>query len=291
MLPTLIELGPLKIHAYGLMMATAFLLGVYLVRRESKRVGIDADMIADLAFWTLRVGLLGSRVAHILLYPEEYSWREPLGWIAFWRGGLVFQGALVAILFVYWYLRRKGLDFWTFADIAVCYIPLGHAIGRLGCFLNGCCYGERSTVPWAIPFRRVPFDLSQEPVGSPPYLDHCARYGLSYWESQWSFPVHPTQLYSAFGLLCIFAILMLLRKKWMPFRGFVLPTYLFLYGLMRFIVEFFRGDHNPTHFGGHFSDQQVFCILLMLVGIGLFWYLKTKHSACGTSAPHPPETP
>ena len=73
MLPTLIELGPLKIHAYSLMMATAFLLGVYLVRRESKRVGIDADMIADLAFWTLLVGLLGSRVAHILLYPEEYS--------------------------------------------------------------------------------------------------------------------------------------------------------------------------------------------------------------------------
>jgi phosphatidylglycerol:prolipoprotein diacylglycerol transferase len=290
MLPTLIELGPLKIHSYGLMMAVAFLLGVYLVRRECKRAGIDSDMVADLAFWTLLVGLLGSRVAHILLYRDEYSWQDPVGWIAFWRGGLVFQGALVAILFVYWYLRRKGVDFWTFADIAVCYIPLGHAIGRLGCFLNGCCYGERSDVPWAIPFRRVPFDLSQQPVGSPPYLDHCVRYGLSYWEDRWSFPIHPTQLYSAFGLLCIFIILILLRRKWMPFRGFVLPTYLVLYGIMRFIVEFFRGDHNPTHFGGHLSDQQVFCIILVFVGGGLFWYLRMKRRTDASSSPTAPET-
>lgn len=276
MLPTLIEIGPIKLHAYGLMIAIAFILGVTLVRRECKRTGIDQDMIADLAFWTLLIGLAGSRVAHIVLYRESYSWRDPLEWFAFWRGGLVFQGALVAIIFVYWYLRRKKVDFWAFADIAVCYIPLGHAIGRLGCFMNGCCYGARSDLPWAIPFRRVPFDLAQEPVGSPPYLDHCARFGLSYWKDQWSFPVHPTQLYSALGLLCIFGLLILLRKKWMPFRGFVLPAYLLLYGLMRFVVEFFRGDHNPTHFGGYLSDQQVFSLLLVVAGAVLFAYLKPR---------------
>lgn len=276
MFPTLVELGPIKLHSYGLMLATAFLVGVALVRREGKKAGIDAEMIADLAFWTLLVGLLGSRIAHILLYPRLYEWNDPLGWIAFWRGGLVFQGALLAIPFVYWYLRRKNVDFWTFADIAVCYIPLGHAIGRLGCFLNGCCYGKRSEVWWAIPFRRVPFDLSKEPVGSPPYLDHCERFGLSYWEDKWSYPIHPTQLYSVIGLLLIFGLLMVLRKRRSLFRGFVLPTYMMLYGVMRFIVEFFRGDHNPTHFGGNLSDQQVFSILLAVIGVGFFFYLRHR---------------
>jgi phosphatidylglycerol:prolipoprotein diacylglycerol transferase len=210
------------------------------------------------------------------MYPDLYSWRDPVGWIAFWRGGLVFQGALISILFVYWYLRRKKVSFWAFADIAVCYIPLGHAIGRVGCFLNGCCFGLRSDLPWAIPFRRVPFDLTKDPIGSPPYLDHCARFGLSYWEDQWSYPIHPTQLYSVMGLLCIFGILYLLRKKWKPYVGFVLPTYLFLYGVMRFVVEFYRGDHNPTHFGGNITDQQVFSLLLLIAGIGLFVYLRLR---------------
>ncbi|HQE84446.1 MAG TPA: prolipoprotein diacylglyceryl transferase [Candidatus Hydrogenedentes bacterium] len=276
MLPTLLELGPIKINSYGLMLAIGFILGVTLVRRECKRLGINPDIIADGAFWTLLVGLFGSRLAHILLYPSSYSWRDPLGWVAFWRGGLVFQGALLAIPFVYWYVRRKKIDFWPFADIAASYIPLGHAFGRLGCFLNGCCYGKRSDVFWAIPFRRVPFDLSKEPTGSPAYLDHCARFGLSYWEDKWSFPVHPTQLYSAVGLLLIFALLMVLRKKHPPFCGFVLPMYLTLYGLGRFVLEFFRGDHNPSHFGGHLSDQQVFSLLLAVVGTVLFFYLRRK---------------
>ena len=76
----------------------------------------------------------------------------------------------------------------------------------------------------------------------------------------------------------------------MPFRGFVLPTYLVLYGIMRFIVEFFRGDHNPTHFGGHLSDQQVFCIILVFVGGGLFWYLRMKRRTDASSSPTAPET-
>jgi phosphatidylglycerol:prolipoprotein diacylglycerol transferase len=174
-------------------------------------------------------------------------------------------------------LRRRGVDFWPFADIAVTYIPLGHALGRLGCFLNGCCYGERSEVPWAIPFRRVPMDLSQTPVGSPVYIDHCKRFGLSYWDDAWSFPVHPTQLYSLLGLMSIFALLYLLRRKWHPFTGFVLPLYMVLYGIMRFIVEFYRGDHNPTHFGGVLSDQQVFSVLIVVLGVVFYIYLaKTR---------------
>ena len=276
MLPTLIEIGAFKIHSYGLMLAAAFLVGVWLVRRESSKAGIDQNLIADVAFWTLLVGLVGSRVLHILLYPGQYSWTAPLGWIAFWRGGLVFQGALLAIPFLYIYLRRKGVEFWSLADIAVPFIPLGHAIGRLGCFLNGCCYGERTDVLWAMPFPRVPFNLSKEPVGSPPYIDHCQRFGLSYWQDQWSFPVHPTQLYSVAGLMAIFAILILIRKKAPPFRGFAMPSYLVLYGIMRFIVEFFRGDHNPTHLGGNLTDQQVFSVLLVLFGAALFVYLRAR---------------
>jgi phosphatidylglycerol---prolipoprotein diacylglyceryl transferase len=280
MLPTLLEIGPLSLHTYGLLLALGFLTGLFFVRRGSAKIGIEPDFVNDMGFWALLVALAGTRILHIIMYREDYSWSDPVGWIAVWRGGLVFQGAILpSILFCYWYLRRKGHSFWQFSDIACTFLPLGHAVGRLGCFMNGCCYGQRTELPWGIPFRRVPWDLEQVATGSPAFMDHCRRFGVSY-SDHWSFPVHPTQLYSALGLVAISLLLMLLVKKWHPFTGFVMPLYFILYSGMRFFVESLRGDHNPTHFGD-LSDQQVFSLLAIVAGVVLFLVLRAlnKRSA------------
>ncbi|MEX2016413.1 MAG: prolipoprotein diacylglyceryl transferase family protein, partial [Candidatus Hydrogenedentales bacterium] len=145
----------------------------------------------------------------------------------------------------------------------------------LGCFLNGCCYGKVSDVPWAMPFRRVPWDTSVPPEGSPPYLDHLKRFGDQVTtHDHWSLPIHPTQLYSFLGLMALCCIMLLLRRYWNPYTGFMMPLYFILYGIFRFIVEFFRGDHNPVHFG--FTDQQLFSVVLIAAGIALYHYLKRR---------------
>ena len=275
--PTLIKIGPLPIHTYGLMIAIGFILSVSLMRRDARKAKLDPETIGDLAFWGLLVGLAGTRVAHIIMFPSDYSWTDPIGWIAIWRGGLVFQGALPPVfLLTWWYLRKHKMGFWKTADVVMPYIALGHAFGRIGCFMKGCCYGARTELPWGIRFPRVPWDFALPPTDSPAYLDHCQRYGLSYQTDHWSYPIHPTQLYSVIALLSLCALLLLLKKRWNPFEGFVFPVYMALYGGYRFLVEFLRDDHNPSHFAGTLSDQQVFSLISIVVGVALFLILAAK---------------
>ncbi len=108
-------------------------------------------------------------------------------------------------------------------------------------------------------------------------MAHCRAFSdLSFFKDQWSLTVHPTQLYESFGLLAIFFLLMQLRKRWRPFDGFTLPLYLMFYGALRFFIEFLRGDHNPTHFNDMLSDQQVFCLLFVVVGAVLFTFMSRR---------------
>lgn len=273
MLPVLFEIGPLKIHSYGLMIAVGFLAAVYFVRRDAVRRGYDPNVFSDMAYILLPLGILGTRLAHIIMFPEDYSWSDPIGWIAVWRGGLVFQGAIpVVLVFVVWYLRRHQIPFWPAADMLFPYVPLGHAFGRIGCFLNGCCYGKPTDVAWGIPARRVPWDVSQPAIGSPAYLDHLSRFSDVTLQSHWSHAIHPTQLYSSLGLLGIFGLILLLRRYWNPFPGFTMPAYFVLYGVFRFIVEFYRGDHNPVHVFG-LTDQQIFSVAFALLGVALYGVL------------------
>ena len=275
MLSTLFKIGPLTVHTYGLMIALGFILSLHFVQRDSQRAGIDPQVVGNMAFAALFFGIAGTRILHIIMFPEGYSLRDPIGWVAIWRGGLVFQGALPAsILYVYLACRRREIPFWKLVDCAIPYVPLAHAFGRVGCFLNGCCYGARTDLPWGIRFPRVPWDFSQEATGSPVYLDHCYQYSqLSMLHDHWSYPVHPTQLYGVIGLMATCLILVYLRNKWRPFDGFTMPAYFMLYAVGRFIVEFYRGDHNPTTFG-LLSDQQVFCGVYLAFGVALYVILR-----------------
>lgn len=273
MLPVLLEIGPIKLHSYGLLITVGFLVALHFARRDAAAAGYSPDVFTNLAFWVLPLGIIGTRIAFIAMYPQFFSWDEPLDWFAIWKGGLVFQGALpVAIPFAYFYLRRHGIPFLKACDLVVPYVPLGHAFGRLGCFMYGCCYGKPTGVPWAIPARRVPWDTSVPPVGSPAYMDHLERFSDVAVLDHWSHPIHPTQLYSAAGLAVMCWLLLRVRKRWGGISGITLGAYFLFYGVFRFFVEFFRGDHNPVTFG-IFTDQQVFSVVLAIVGAVLIAYL------------------
>lgn len=276
MLPVLFEIGPLNINSYGLMIAVGFLTGLYFVQRDAAKCGMPPKVFADMAFIILPLGIAGTRLAHIVMYPEFYSWNDPIGWIAIWRGGLVFQGGPpLALAFVYYWFKKHGIPFWKGCDVLFPYLPMGHGFGRVGCFLYGCCYGLPTDVPWAIPARRVPWDISEPVKGSPAFLEHMSSFSDITTQSHWSHAIHPTQLYSFAGLMVICAILLALRRYWNPYPGFTVPAYLVLYGIFRFVVEFYRGDHNPVHLFG-LSDQQVFSVVFALIGVALFFYLRMR---------------
>lgn len=275
MFPTLLKIGPLTLHSYGFMIAVGFLTALFLMQRDGKKRGIDPRLISDMMFWTLIWGLIGTRVTHILMFWRDYSLSDPIGLIAIWKGGLVFQGAAFPVVIYYVYATRKyKLDFWKLGDILIPYAAVGHALGRMGCFFRGCCYGKRTDLLWGIRFPRQPWDLSQPATGSPAYLDHCTRYSeFSLSQDHWSYPVHPTQLLGVVSLVCLCLILLYLRKKWHPFDGFIMPLYIMFYSTYRFFAEFLRGDHNPRVFD-LLSYQQVFCIFSVVAGILLFLVLR-----------------
>lgn len=275
MFPTLLKIGPVTLHCYGLMIALGFLASLYGTQRDAQKRGIDPQAIQTMAFWGLLAGIAGTRLLHIAMFPGSYSWRDPIGWIAIWRGGLVFQGALIlSVPYVYLACRHYKIPFWRVADCAMPYLPLAHAFGRVGCFLNGCCYGARTDLPWGVSFPRVPWSFAEPAAGSPAYLDHCQRFsGLSMTHDHWSYSVHPTQLYGIAGLLFLCGLLLYWRNKRPPFDGFTMPVYFMLYAVGRFFVESLRGDHNPTVFGA-ISQQQLFSIVFLAVGVVLFLFLR-----------------
>lgn len=280
MFPTLLDLGYLRLHSYGLMIALGFLAALYGAQRYLKPRGVDPQALSEMGFIALFLGVAGTRALYILMNPMEFSLLRPLEWFAVWEGGLVFQGAIpVTFLYVYIACRRRGIPFWQLVDAGIPGLALAHAFGRVGCFLNGCCYGQCSeTLPWAVRF----------PPGSPVFYSQA---GMMPMPDGWSHPVHPTQLYSVAALMAIFLLLLVLRTKWHPFTGFTMPVYLVLYGVKRFIVEMFRGDNNPTLLGfGLLSNQQVFSIISILLGIWLFLFLRWRAKQ-PTAAPAPPSTP
>lgn len=263
MYPTILKLGPITLHSYGLMIAIGFITVLYFMQRDARRCGLDANAIGDTAFWTLILGVAATRLTHIILYPQYYSWSDPIGWINVTNGGLVFQGAIpAALIYCYWALKRRKQPFWAVADVVMPYVPVAQAFGRIGCFLKGCCHGSRADdLLWGVRF----------PEGSPAYYTQKQTYASFPPDAHWSYPVHPTQLYSVILLLCMCGLLLLARRK-RNFVGLTFPLYFILYGMGRFFVEIFRGDGNPTQrwFGYDVTAQQEICVVMIAIGIAVW---------------------
>jgi len=259
--PILIKIGPLTIHTYGVMIAAGFLLGLALAVKQAKKQLIEPDKIIDLGFYMLLAAIAGSRFFFVIVNAGHYL-KNPLAIFKLWEGGLVFYGGVIfAIPTAIWFIRKKGLDPWNTADIFAPSIAIAHSIGRLGCLMAGCCYGKPAQgLPWAITFTDT---------------ECLAQTGI---------PLHPTQLYESAGEFINFLILIALRKHQSfigdsPGRkGQLFWSYLLMYSVIRFIVEFFRGDEARGYLIGNISISQGISVLVFVGAItGLVTFRKRKN--------------
>ena len=217
MLPVLFKFDGIALHTYGILLASGFLMAVLLAVREARRVGIDPNRIMDLSFYVLVAAIVGSLVFYVITNWGEFR-DDPVSVVFFWRGGLVFYGGLIfAFAAGLWYVRNNRLPFRRLADLTAPSIALGQALGRLGCFAAGCCFGAPASVPWAVTFRD-PESLAPQGV-----------------------PLHPAQLYESAAAFAIFFILRRMRLN-PKYEGKIFWFYLFFYSTSRYIIEFYRND-------------------------------------------------
>lgn len=226
--PEICKIGPFTVYSYGLMLAIAFIAGSTLACKQARKENISPEMVFNLSFLLLICGILGARLFYVVENLRYYI-KNPLEIIMLQYGGLAWFGGLIAAVIAgAVYLKIKKLSVSRMADLIVPFVALGQAIGRIGCFLNGCCYG---------------------------------------------YTVIPTQIYSSFLLLVIFVILRFLQER--PHKeGTIFLSYLFLYSLKRFFIEFLRAD-NPVVLWG-LTLFQLLSIVGLLVSVLMFIRLKAK---------------
>lgn len=235
--PILFKIGPLTVYSYGVMAATAFSVCVFLIWRNAPRFGVGREKLADLFIVILSSGIIGARVLHVL-FNFRYYLADPVGIFMLARGGLAFQGGLIlALISGIIYLKINKIHFWAVTDLFAPYIALGQAIGRVGCLLNGCCYGKFSVASrWAIIF-------PGETV-----------------------PRFPVQLYSALSLLAIYMILRAMLEKNI-LKGNLILLYFMLQALQRFFISFLRGDLPVFFFG--ITIPQAICVVMFFAASGV----------------------
>src|SRR5262252_6368056 len=222
MYPRLVELGPITVYTYGVLLAAAYLFGLQLARVRAKARGLDANRILDLGIYIIISALVGAKLLLVVTDFRSFA-ADPRELLTLARSGGVFYGGLIlAVAVALFYIRRIGLPLWTTCDVFAPGIALGHVIGRFGCLFAGCCYGKPTHLPWGITFTD-PFAAAN--VGTP--LNQ---------------PLHPTQLYEAGAEALILWILLATEKKGRPFPGRTFWLYMLLYAISRFVIEFFRGD-------------------------------------------------
>jgi phosphatidylglycerol:prolipoprotein diacylglycerol transferase len=227
------------------------LLGISLALREAGRVGYNRQAIMDMVFYVVVAGIVGSRILYVVQNFSAYR-NHPLEAFKLWEGGLVFYGALLFGLPVGWLLmKRHGYRFWRLFDVFAPSLALGQAVGRMGCFFAGCCYGCPSELPWAITFSHP---QSLAPTGV---------------------PLHPTQLYTSLALGVIFLILLGMRKH-TRFPGELACVYLMLHSAVRFSIEFLRDDFRLLLWHQAISFTQVVSIGLFLFAAASYFLLSNK---------------
>lgn len=253
----------IPIFGYGLMMCLGFVSATLLAARRATKVGFPPETIWDLTFLFLISGVGGARLFYLIQHGDRvFAQCQSVGdylkaAVNLPDGGLVLYGGLIAGAVVYWWFcRSRKLEAWKLGDLIVPSIFLGIAFGRLGCFLYGCCFGDRCELPWAVEF----------PVDSVPFKTQVQR-GFLPDDAAASLPIHPTQLYSVIDgvLLC------LLTLAYYPIRardGSVVTLALLTYPVTRFFIERLRGD-EMGQFGTSLTIAQWISLAMLAGGIGL----------------------
>ncbi len=254
--PIAFQWGSFTITWYGVMVALGFLAGLWTASRRALLDGIPSEKVLDMGPWLIVGTLLGARALYVFSYWNEEFAGRPLSEIFMvWHGGLVFYGGFIgASLACVLYARLQKLRLWTLADAVAPSIALGSAFGRIGCLLNGCCYGRECHLPWAITF----------PPGS-----HAAPPGV---------PLHPTEVYDSLLNLLLYAGLAWLYR-WKKFDGQVFAVYMVGYALFRSFVEVFRGDYPQRYLGGWATPAQLVSMGIFAAGVVLWSVLPRVNPA------------
>jgi phosphatidylglycerol:prolipoprotein diacylglycerol transferase len=251
-LPELFQLGPLTIYSYGVLLAAAYLLGLRLAMARAKSRGMDPTRALDLGIYIIISALVGAKLLLLVVDFNQFT-RDPAALLSLARSGGVFYGGLIlAVLVAIWYMRRHRMPLWTTCDVFAPGIALGHAVGRLGCLAAGCCYGRPTSVPWAITFTNPEAAAN---VGTPLNV-----------------PLHPTQLYESGAEFVILALLLATENTGRTFSGRTFWLYMLLYGISRFVLEFFRGDPRGVVFGA-ISTSQFISLLIVPVSLVFLYRL------------------
>ena len=295
MKPILFEVFGETVPAYFGMLMVGFGLAIFLAQRQARRMKLDHDTMIDLGLFSLLFGVVGGRLLHVVadgLFwdyvhlctdPTLVEWkitaarcatlegiwdpaaelcrpaeRDCFAWAKFWNGGLAYYGGLIAAsAYGLYFLRKENFPLLKGVDLVGMVIPLGLFFGRLGCFLGGCCFGQPTSAAFPLAVRFPGWsDASQE--------QH--EHGLLAAPNLESLPVHPTQLYEAFGSLAIAAFLMLYWRPRKRFDGQLMLLFLALYAALRFVIEYFRADDRGALFGLS-TSQLIGVFILGLVAV------------------------
>jgi len=265
--PEILHWGVLRITSYGLMLTIAFLVGTWLGLRESRRLGLDEDRVVTVILVALMAGVVGARALYVAEHMRDFR-GSYLSVLALWQGGLTLYGGIaagtVAGLFV---ARRTGLPMWVTGDALAPSLALGTVFGRLGCFLNGCCYGHPTRLPWGVVFPADSFaGLEFGPV-----------------------PLHPAQLYFAAAGLGLFLGVWTVRRR-VRVPGVLLWSLIALLALVRIpldLTRVYEADAMVAEFGVvHISESQVTSTALML--FALLMIVRLRRESRQAAAPIAP---
>ncbi|MDR0822481.1 MAG: prolipoprotein diacylglyceryl transferase [Endomicrobium sp.] len=252
--PILFTIGRFSLHTYGLFVAVGFLAGMlYLSKKiKTKNPIMSQDELFTLVMGIIICAMIGAR-AFFLIFEYKF-WLHPFSNIfKVWEGGLTFYGGFIlAFVFLIIFVKKKKMSLPKILDLLAPAAVLGHFFGRLGCFAAGCCHGIPTDMPWGVIFRE-------------PTLSHIV-----------DIPVHPAELYEAFGNLTIFFILNHYNKKEHK-SGRTFALYMLLYGILRFICEFFRGDFRGAYILS-LSPAQFISIFLIIFSIVIMYRTKNART-------------
>ncbi len=268
MYPKLFELGSINIYTYGVLLASAYLIGLQFAIVRARDRGIDGNRVLDLGILIIVSALIGAKLL-LLVVDFDYFWREPSKiWTIVRSGGVFYGGLTLAVGVAFWYMRRHKLPVLKTCDAFAPGIVLGQAVGRIGCLMAGCCYGTPTALPWGITFTNT---LAAANVGTPLEVS-----------------LHPTQLYESGAALLILGFLLFYERWRHLFTGQMFWTYLLLYPTARFFIEFYRGDPRGTVFNVLSTSQFVSALLIplsiiMLIVLGRTQTLKPDKATARTS--------
>lgn len=252
MYPVLFKINFLNIYTYGFLVALGIIVGFWLAVKAARDVGMPLQKIIDLYFYSLVAGLIGAKLFFVLINHSFY-WDNPFEIMRLWEGGLVFYGGLLfAVPTAYWFAKKSDLNVWEVADILAPAIAAGHAIGRIGCFCAGCCYGKPAEgLLWSVTFTDS---------------ESLAIRGVA---------LHPVQLYESAGEFINLLFLLFLKNR-SSFKGQLFSFYILNYSLIRFTTEWFRGDEVRGFIFKYLSISQGFSVLMFISSCILLNKLKKR---------------